>query len=79
VSGGYYSFQGMAGAEIAVEALKKIKGKVTPQSFAQALESLSVDPVVTAPVSYGPSHHTGVQKFGFAQWENGTMKVLSTY
>jgi branched-chain amino acid transport system substrate-binding protein len=79
VAGGYYSFQGMAGAEIAVEALKKIQGEVTPKNFAAALEKVSLDPVVTAPVSYGPNVHTGVQKFGFSQWENGKIKVLSTY
>jgi branched-chain amino acid transport system substrate-binding protein len=79
VSGGYYSFQGMAGAEIAVAALKKIHGNVTPKAFADALATVSLDPVVTAPVAYGPSNHTGVHKFGFAQWVNGKMKVLSTY
>jgi branched-chain amino acid transport system substrate-binding protein len=79
VDGGYYSFQGMAGAQIAVEALKKINGEVTPKNFAEALESVSVDPVVTGQVSYGPDNHTGVQNFGFAQWENGKIKVLSTY
>jgi ABC-type branched-subunit amino acid transport system substrate-binding protein len=79
VDGGYYSFQGMAGAEIAVEALKKVSGQVTPKKFAAALDQVSLDPVVTAPVSYKPDQHTGVHKFGFAQWKNGKIKVLSTY
>jgi len=79
VDGGYYSFQGLAGASAAVEALKSIKGEVTPENFAKALEHVSVNPIVTAPVSYSPTKHTGVENFGFAQWENGKIKVLSNY
>lgn len=79
VAGGYYSFQGMAGAMLAVEALKKIKGDVTPETFAKALDGVSLNPDVTAPISYSPGTHTGVDKFGFAQWEGGRIKVLSTY
>ena len=79
VKGGYYSFQGMAGAMVAVEALKHIDGKVTPENFAKALEQVSIQPDVTAPISYSPSSHTGVTKFGFAKWENGEIKVLSNY
>jgi ABC-type branched-subunit amino acid transport system substrate-binding protein len=79
VQGGYYSFQGMAGAIVAVEALKKIKGDVTPQSFIDALEQVSVDPEVTAPIAYGPNDHKGVSEFGFAVWKNGKIKVIESY
>jgi len=79
VNGGYYSFQGMVGAMIAVDALKKINGTVTPENFTKALEKVSLDPVVTGPISYSPDRHTGVDKFGFAQWDNGKIKVLSAY
>jgi branched-chain amino acid transport system substrate-binding protein len=79
VDGGYYSFQGMAGAMVAVEALKQIDGEVTNENFIEALEQVSVDPKVTAPIEYGPNDHAGVSEFGFARWEGGNIKVLSEY
>lgn len=79
VDGGYYSYQGMAGAMIAVEALRAIEGDVTKESFAKALETVSFDPKVTAPVEYGPDDHTGASEFGFAEWVNGEIKVLESY
>jgi branched-chain amino acid transport system substrate-binding protein len=79
VDGGYYSFQGMAGAMVAVEALKQIDGEVTNENFIEALEQVSVDPKVTAPIEYGPNDHAGVSEFGFARWEGGKIKVLKEY
>lgn len=79
VDGGYYSFQGMAGAIVAVEALETIEGEVTSASFVEALEGVSVDPAVTAPIEYGPDDHQGGGEFGFAVWRNGRIKVLEDY
>ena len=79
VTGGYYSYQGMAGAMVAVEALRAIDGDVTKESFAKALETVNFDPKVTAPVEYGPDDHSGANKFGFAEWKNGKIQVLQSY
>lgn len=80
IEGGYYSFQGMAGAIVAVEALRHIDGEVTNENFIEALEKVSVDPKVTAPIEYSPSNHAGAEEFGFARWQGGDeIEVLQSY
>lgn len=74
---GYYSYLGMAGAIIFVEAAKRAGKDLTRAKLITSLESLGhFEPGVVPPVNWSASYHGGPTTFGYAQWKGGKLNVL---
>lgn len=74
---GYYSYQGMVGAMLFAEAAKRAGTDLTREKLVKGLESLKdFKTGITPPITYGPGDHFGADRFGFAVWEGGKMKLL---
>jgi ABC-type branched-subunit amino acid transport system substrate-binding protein len=74
---GYYSYLGMAGAIIMVEAMNRAGKDLTRPKLMRALESLGhFDPGVVPPIDWNASYHGGPATFGYAVWKGGKLSVL---
>jgi hypothetical protein len=74
---GYYSYLGMAGVIIMVEAMNRAGRDLTRSKLIGALESLGhFDPGVVPPIDWNVSYHGGSATFGYAVWRSGKLSVL---
>lgn len=74
---GYWSYLGMAGAMVFVEGLKRAGPDLTREKLIEALETLQgFETGVVPPISFGKGNHAGNDKFGYAVWQDGKLKVV---
>lgn len=77
---GYWSFIGMSGAKLFVEAAKGAGRDLTRDSLIASLERMGTHASgLIPPVSYQPGKHAGPATFGYAQWQDGKLIVLKAW
>jgi branched-chain amino acid transport system substrate-binding protein len=74
---GYYPYLGMAGAVIAVEAMRRAGKELTRAKLIPALESLGhFETGLVPPLDWSASYHGGPRTFGYAMWKGGKLSVI---
>jgi branched-chain amino acid transport system substrate-binding protein len=67
---------GWTEAQVAVAGLKQVKGKLTRQSYAQGLDSVSNLQTLGGTLSYSSSDHVGLEKMFMVQARNGQLSAI---
>jgi len=74
---GYWSYLGMSGAIVFVEGAKRAGKDLTREKLISSLETLKdFETGVVPPLTFGPGNHGNADKFGYAIWEDGKIKVI---
>lgn len=77
---GYWTYLGMAGAIVFVEAVRRAGPDLTRERLLSSLESLNdFEPGVVPPIKWSASNHGGSDKVGYAQWKNGKLELISRW
>jgi branched-chain amino acid transport system substrate-binding protein len=77
---GYFAYNGMIGAMLFVEALKRAGPQPTRAALIEQLENLrDFRTGIFPPITYGPGDHAGVDTFGIATWKAGKLEVLKSW
>lgn len=75
---GYYPYLGMAGGIIIVEAMTRAGPDLTRAKLISSLEGLGhFEPGVVPPIDWSASYHGGPKTFGYAQWKDGKLDVIT--
>jgi len=77
---GYWSYLGMSGAIVFVEGAKRAGRDLTRDKLIAAIETFKdVQVGVVPPLTFGPGNHGNADKFGYAIWKDGKLKVLKAW
>ncbi len=77
---GYWSFIGMAGAVAFAEGARAAGKNLTRESLMDGLESKKILKTgLVPPLDYTAGQHSGPTSFGFAQWQDGSVKVIRNW
>ncbi|WP_137390980.1 ABC transporter substrate-binding protein [Rhodoligotrophos defluvii] len=77
---GYFAYNGVIGAMLFVEALKRIEGEPTRETLIEAMESIKdFKSGIFPPITYSEEDHAGVDKFGVAIWKGGKLEIIKSW
>jgi len=77
---GYWSYLGMSGAIVFVEGVKRAGRDLTREKLIVAIEEFKDFRLgVVPPLTFGPGNHGNADKFGYAIWKDGKLKVLKAW